>query len=169
MIEIFIGAESLPSLGGWVTVDTDPEATQAAIEAVAETIIRPKLGPDAEYGVMDTDDYPGSSSDLAEIQLAVTVADQENVDIGAVVAYLQDGGTTSGDAWELGNEFREAYAGDWRSFEDYAQDLATETGMLDEGNALYPYVDWERFARDLSTDGYWTSDGGIGVHVFRPV
>jgi hypothetical protein len=37
-------------------------------------------------------------------------------------------------------------------FQDYAQELASDVGMVDTDSAIYAYVDWERWADALKMD-----------------
>lgn len=57
----------------------------------------------------------------------------------------------------------EAYSGKFDSDEDFAQDMAEQTGSIDK-NLNWPYtcIDWEQAARELMYD-YSESDG----HYFR--
>ncbi len=69
------------------------------------------------------------------------------------------------------DEFAEAYQGQHRSGEDYAQGLAEELGVIPEGPA-WPVtcIDWEQAWRELTFDGYREEDcNSGGVHIFRTV
>jgi len=59
--------------------------------------------------------------------------------------------------------FREAYAGQFDSDEDFAENMADQLGLIDE-SAAWPNncIDWERAARELMYD-YFEQDG----HYFR--
>ena len=48
-------------------------------------------------------------------------------------------------------DFEEAYQGDWKSDEDFVEDLLSDIGVLPD---LPPYIhiDWERTARDVMMD-----------------
>lgn len=70
---------------------------------------------------------------------------------------------------ERAGQFEEAYAGEWGSIEEYAENLADDIGAID-GDAKWPmmYIDWERAARDLVLGGdVWTADSIGGVYVFN--
>ena len=60
-------------------------------------------------------------------------------------------------------DIEEAYAGQFRSDEDFAQDMADQLGVLDK-NVSWPNncIDWENAARELMYD-YSEHDG----HYFR--
>ena len=65
-------------------------------------------------------------------------------------------------------DFVERFCGEWESFEDYARELADETGLLnDVPEAIANYFDWDSWTRDLAFD-YATHDNPEGgVFVFR--
>ena len=70
----------------------------------------------------------------------------------------------------LGNcvsTFDEAYLGEHRTFEDFAEQLAEDTGMISD-KMPSTYFDAEAFASDLRHD-YTTIDYGLGVAVFRNI
>ena len=82
-----------------------------------------------------------------------------------------------GEAWALYAEhigldyatqesFEEAYQGEWDSEEDFAEDLASET--MEIPKHLEFYIDYEKFARDLFINDFFSADGeGCKVYVFR--
>ncbi len=79
------------------------------------------------------------------------------LDLGAVEAYL---------AWRFHwNEcdFEDTYVGEYSTMEEFAEQLALDTGALDD-SAAWPHncIDWEYAARELSYD--YTLEGG---YVFR--
>ena len=62
--------------------------------------------------------------------------------------------------------FEEAYRGQWDSEEDFAEDLAQET--MEIPKHLECYIDYERLARDLFINDYYSAEGeGRKVYVFR--
>jgi len=79
----------------------------------------------------------------------------EGADEGAIDAYIALG---IGDD-DLSN-FDEAYVGQFDSDEDFAQDMAENTGSVDFKNQPWPQycIDWEYAARDLMMD-YNEQDG----------
>ena len=86
--------------------------------------------------------------------------------IKAVAAWLDNLGISWRDA-EL-SDFDDAFAGEWGSEQEYAENLAEECGLID-ANASWPnsYIDWERATRDLFMDGYWSATADGGVYVFH--
>jgi hypothetical protein len=51
-------------------------------------------------------------------------------------------------------------------FQDYAQELANDIGMVDTDSAIYPYVDWERWADALKQD-YTSVDFDGNTYLIR--
>jgi antirestriction protein len=60
------------------------------------------------------------------------------------------------------SSFEDAYAGQWNSAEEFAEDLLNSTGELDSNSFLARYFDIEAYTRDLFYD-YFITDSG---HVF---
>jgi len=72
-------------------------------------------------------------------------------------------GNTQEDV-EIFDEFNDQYIGQWRSEEDFAEDLVIELGILDEvPEDLKNYFDYKAYARDLFIDDYYFESG----YVFR--
>lgn len=85
----------------------------------------------------------------------------------AFEAYANNVGEDYADA----EGFEEAYRGVWKDEEDFAFELANDCGMLPK-DPSWPltYIDWERAARDLFMDDYWSADAGNGnVYVFQNI
>jgi antirestriction protein len=63
------------------------------------------------------------------------------------------------------SDFEEAYQGQFKDEEEFAEQLVDDLGYLNEmpENLRY-YFDYEKFARDLFLTDYWMSSNG---HVFR--
>lgn len=61
-------------------------------------------------------------------------------------------------------DFEDAYCGEWNSEEEFAEDLAVNTGLLDGvDDQIQLYFDWQKWTRDLFLTDYWFSNG----YVFR--
>ena len=62
--------------------------------------------------------------------------------------------------------FEEAYAGEWLSEEDFAEQLAEETMEIPQHLAFY--IDFEKLARDLFINDYFSAESeNCKVYVFR--
>lgn len=66
------------------------------------------------------------------------------------------------------SDFEEALCGRWDSFQDYADELAEDCGLLDGvPEELQMYVDLGRWARDIEGDYTVTDAPTGGVFIFR--
>ena len=65
----------------------------------------------------------------------------------AIDAYLELG-IEADDGLE---DFEEAYQGDWKSDEDFVEDLLSDIGVLPDLPS-YVHINWERTARDVMMD-----------------
>ncbi|PVU81323.1 hypothetical protein DDP54_15595 (plasmid) [Cellulomonas sp. WB94] len=110
---------------------------------------------------------PAEARRLGELHAAI-VADAYPV--SAVVAWHDWCGADL-EEWDKPTReaFEDAYAGEWHSEEEYAQDLAESIGAI-SSDATWPCtcIDWEQAARELFTD-YVSVQSPFGVYVFRNV
>jgi len=62
------------------------------------------------------------------------------------------------------SDFEDAYSGEWNSEQEFAEDLAINTGLLDGvPDHIQIYFDWEKWTRDLFMTDYWSYD----AYIFR--
>lgn len=88
----------------------------------------------------------------------------------ALVAWVE-----SGDYVAEGNsdlpcipDFMERYCGEWSDFDDYARNLADDTGLLDGvPEEIANYFDWDSWTRDLAFDYTTANNPDGGVYIFR--
>jgi len=68
-----------------------------------------------------------------------------------------------GEEYATAEQVEEAYSGEFKSDEDFAQDMADQLGLIQD-DAKWPYtcIDWEFAGRELMYD-YFEVDG----HYFR--
>lgn len=73
-----------------------------------------------------------------------------------------------GDISEAIERFPDAYYGEYKDEEDFAYELISQCGYIDEKHPLYYYIDYERYARDLELGGdfYYIKSAHEEVHVF---
>lgn len=125
-----------------------------------------------EFWVLDHEGYghmlhgecsPAEAQRLAEIL-------DEATDGDALGAFVDHYGMTD-DAEELLEAFEEAYAGEWSSERDFAEQLAEDVGYLAElPDHLRGYFNFQAFARDLFMGDYYSAPADSGrVYVFRAV
>ena len=80
--------------------------------------------------------------------------------------YVAEG--TGLDALPSISDFEERYQGTWESFDDYAENLADDIGLLaDVPEEIAQYFDWSAWTRDLAFDYRVYDDPEGGVFVFR--
>ena len=107
------------------------------------------------------------SDTLAAGELGLFQRLVEDYEREAFLAWAANEGTHSAVEVE---DFRDAYAGEWDSLEDYARELLDDSGQLNAiPDNLRAYFDYESYARDLrlSGDVFTVSNGAGGVFVFN--
>lgn len=102
----------------------------------------------------------GHREEIDELTEAINALDIDlpyEADVYAVYAWNLTLYPSDFEDWK--DEAEEAYAGEFGSDEEFAENLAEELGMV-PSDAAWPnnYIDWERAARDLMMD-YFEQDG----------
>lgn len=165
----FFYVDGTPTKGIWHDIDstTDTDDVLAAL-ADADLIPRDEDG-EPEYGgdllVADTEgdlakSFYSSRSDTLDLDGLVEVieyCEDNNVDEGAVAAYLDNRGS-----WSK-SDFEDAYCGEYDSKQAYAEELFDECYLHDVPESVRFYIDYEKFARDLFISDYYFANG----YVFR--
>ena len=85
-------------------------------------------------------------------------------DTEVVEAFSSLGNYSLSDADEFFNALEESYSGEFSSDEDFAQDMAEQTGVEISNSWPHNCIDWEKAARELMYD-YYESNG----HYFRSI
>jgi antirestriction protein len=100
----------------------------------------------------------GEYPDLEEIEKAASLSREYGWE--AVACYY-------GNFHEL-DDFEEAYCGIWDNEEDFTCELAHDIYSEKELGQLHPYIDWEKYARDLFIGDYVSEKvGNFKIAVFR--
>lgn len=124
-----------------------------------------KCGGD-EFDVFDTQHTPASCRTVKEFyENAEQLAELHDTDDLTRLIVLADwiGNTTTLD--DLKTYDNENYAGQWNTFQDYAESYADDVGLLaDMPETLRHYFDYEAFSRDLAHDYYHDDTTG---HTWR--
>ena len=154
--------------GAWINLEgADADTIQEEIDAM----LAASPAPDAEeYAIHDHEGLCGllsgesaSADELAEIAEAI---EEIGDDAEAFEAYCNCYGA-NGAPSDLVEQFREAFQGVWGSEQDFAENLADDTGLLDDApETLRTYFDWEAWTRDLFMGGDYSShdvSGGVAV------
>lgn len=146
--------------GRWIEANQEAEAIHAEIE---EMLSKSPIGRAEEWAIHDYEGFCGLR--LSESEDIETVAEMAQM--------IQE----HGEAWAKFAEyegvehatlerFEEAYAGEWDSEEDFAENLASET--MEIPKHLEYYIDYEKFARDLFINDYYSAESeNCKVYVFR--
>lgn len=119
---------------------------------------------DPEFMVTDYEDFPRewySECGLpSEAIFSLIKGYSEHDDTDAIDAFLACR-SESFDDWDaLKEAFNNAYAGQFSSDEDFADDFIEQTGMLDGvSEDIKRYFDYAAFGRDLMMNGYCSSGG----------
>lgn len=155
----FFYIDGIPTKGAWVDLDasttweTIGDAIRAAIPgAVVDEILCADAEGNARHFLSRYDCFS-----LGEWQAWAEAVDRSHLDAEIVAAYCDNMGDWSEDAVSAAED---AYSGTFDSPEDFAADLAEQTGMLESvpENLRY-YFDFEKFARDLMMGDYFEADG----------
>ena len=89
----------------------------------------------------------------------------------ALCAWVRSGSyVAEGDTdYPVISDFEDRYCGSgWDSFQDYAEGLAEDIGLLSEvPESLQPYFDMQSWARDLAFDYVTERDTDGTLHIFR--
>lgn len=147
--------------GRWIDADMHSDDIQTDIE----TMLADSPAPDAEeWAIHDYEGFQGFDvgewgdiDDLAETARLV-------IEHGSAYALYS---ANVGNDYANESDFQDSYCGEYESETAYAEGLADDLyGDLD--NPLWPYFDYEKFARDLFCGGdYWSAEDGSVVHVFN--
>lgn len=162
-MEIFIGAESNPSNGDWVSLPASEQELDAVIE-------KAQTGPDGEYyeevGIMDTNGiFGGANLEHYNIEQVNEWAEEiQNSDIDADVleAIIDDYGIEDAVAslddidviWDVNDEYDLGV--------QYVEQIYGDVSGLDT-ETLQRYFDYRMFGQDLSYD--YTINNGFAYRV----
>lgn len=103
--------------------------------------------------------------DVVDVEAAIDrLPDRLGDSLEAFAAYAEHVGGSLEDA---AMSFEDAYTGEYRDEEEYAEELLHDTGDLDGDSLLGRYFDLEAYTRDLFISDYFAVDNAGGVFVFR--
>ncbi|MCA9407191.1 MAG: antirestriction protein ArdA [Candidatus Omnitrophica bacterium] len=148
--------------GQWIEVNKSAEEIHAEIQ---DMLGQSPIGGAEEWAIHDYEGFEGLQiSEYESIDDVVQYAQLIEQHGEAYVAYVNYIGVDY--ATEEG--FQEAYQGEWNSEEAFAENLADETMEIPEH--LQYYIDYEKFARDLFINDYFSVKGeSCQVFVFRHI
>lgn len=151
--------------GRWIDV---AGKTAEEIQEEVQEMLRASKEPIAEEWAIHDHEGLGDIGEFTSFDTIAAIAEKVEEHGDAFLAWL----SYERREPDYFDNFEDQYLGEWDSFEVYAQELAEDCGMIDP-DAGWPnsYIDWERAARDLMMDGYFTVPSGApnyGVYVFDP-
>lgn len=145
--------------GAWI--DADQEAS--AINEGIQSMLRVSPIADAEeWAIHDFEGFEGAEvseyTGIEEVaEMAAFIAEHGEIG-GKLVAHY-------GDLDDARKAIEDAYAGEYRSLADFAEELTHSTG--DVPDHLQYYIDYDRMARDLEVSDVFSIETGFEeVHVF---
>ena len=153
----FFYVDGIPTKGQWFDMDT----TDSYGEVKDEMIVAGLIGEEYDGDILCADseglarEFHHFTSDIFDFEGFVECRDCcEWVEEEAKAAFISCFGEWSA------NGFEEAYSGQYDNDEDFAENLAEDTGMLHEmPENLRCYFDFESFARDLMMSDYTEENG----------
>jgi antirestriction protein len=146
--------------GAWIDANQDAESIHEDIRAMLERSLEPGA---EEFAIHDYEGFAGLSlseyEDIARVAEHAAMLEEHGEAWAAYVNHV-------GDHYATAEGFQDAYHGEYKSAEDFAYELAHEIGDVPEQWA--PYIDWEKYARDLEYGGdfYFAENGYESVFVF---
>lgn len=124
-----------------------------------------------ELWVMDHEHLPieGECSPHEAAKLARHLDEVDEHQLPAFLAWIASGShVLDGENLPDHGEFTDRYAGHWDSFEQYAQHLADETGMLSNvPEHIARYFNWSSWTDDLQHDYTVLDASEGGVYILR--
>ena len=163
----FFYIDGLPTKGIWIDIDRTTD-TDDVLEALAGAQLlsrnedgKPEYGGDLLVADIEGDlarAFYSSSIDTLDLDGLVEVieyCEDNHVDEGAAAAYIDDRGS-----WSQ-SDFEDAYCGEYDSEEAYAEELFDECYLHEVPESVKPYIDYEKFARDLFITDYYFTNGFV--------
>ncbi len=138
--------------GTWIDLDTDSDGVFDEIKAMLRR--SPEPGAE-EWRIDDTDGVPYTWG----IDLMCEVARMVNEDhapLESVVAYIGHVGLWSVTAETIADMFNDAFAGQWESEAEFAEEYAHDTCDMSAMGWLAHCIDWDHAWRELIND-YWSA------------
>lgn len=149
--------------GAWIDANQDPEDIHKEIQTMLKNSPEPRA---EEYAIHDYELEGLSISEYESIDTVSELAGLIAEHGGAYVAYVNHVNTE----YATESDFEDTYVGEYDSEKDFAEEEFENMGYLDNmPDQLQSYIDYERYARDIFIDAYYSVSvtGGRAVYVFR--
>ena len=136
--------------GQWIEADQDAEAIMNEIQ---DMLGQSPVCDAEEWAIHDYEGFEGirlsEYESIEEVARLAELVGEHGEAFAAYAGYV-------GSDYATAEGFREAYMGKWDSEEEYARHIAEET--LDIPERLEFYMDYEKYARDLFINDYYSVD-----------
>jgi antirestriction protein len=148
--------------GKWIDASQSAEAIQEEIREMLKGSPEPFA---EEWAIHDYEGFEGIRLDeyesIGKVAELAKLIQEHGEAFAAYAGYV-------GLDYATAEGFEEAYSGEWGSEEEFAEDLMRECHEIPEH--LEFYIDYEKFARDLFINDYFSAEAsGGGVYVFRHI
>jgi antirestriction protein len=152
--------------GAWIDATQDADDIQAEIQ---DMLCDSPESDAEEWAIHDHEGFCGIRlSEYEDIERVAELAQLLSEHGEAFAAYINNVGTS----YASSEEFEESYQGCWASEEDFAYQQWEDCGQLDalkKAGINESYIDWERVARDLFIDDYYSCQSELNygqLHIF---
>jgi antirestriction protein len=158
--------------GRWMDAARQAEEIQADIQVM----LRRSPVPGAEeWAIHDYEGFCGLTlgeyENIEEVAGLATVIEKFGE---AVAHYINNRGRDYVDVRTLGEDFEDAFAGQYESPREFAEANVEELGFgglaPDQLEGVWGFLGWDHIAHELTITDYWCADArelGSGVYVFR--
>ncbi|MDA7980915.1 MAG: antirestriction protein ArdA [Pirellulales bacterium] len=147
--------------GAWIDAAQSSDEIREEIQSMLAS--SPILQAE-EWGIHDFEGFAGihlsEFAGLEEVSRVAALLVEHGAAFGAFASNF-------GLEHATGEGFEEAYCGEWESETAYAEHLFDELYLHDVPETVQPYIDYEKFARDLFMCDYYSAQAPQGVFVFR--
>jgi antirestriction protein len=145
--------------GAWINAAQNAEKIEVEVKAMIETSPEPDAD---EWAIHDTSGFEGISINEWESFEKVSELAEAIKEHGEAYAAFYNN--------NCGDDFEDAYRGQWDNFQNFADELANEMGAETKAEYFF-YGGSEGFAKDLQAGGdYRTAPATpYGVHVFANI
>jgi antirestriction protein len=158
--------------GRWM----DASRTAADIHADIQDMLSrsPVVGAE-EWAIHDHEGFCGlhlaEYEDIEEVAALAAAIEKHGE---AVAHYINNSGRDYVDLGTLGEDFEDAFVGQYESPRDFAETNAEEMGFggltPEQLEGIWGFLDWDHVANELTITDYWSAEArelGGGVYVFR--
>ncbi len=148
--------------GKWIDADQTAEEIQAEISEMLKGSPEPFA---EEWAIHDYEGFEGIRLDeyesIGKVAELARLIHEHGEAFAAYAGYV-------GLDYATAEGLEEAYSGEWGSEEEFAEDLMRECHEIPEH--LEFYIDYEKFARDLFINDYYSAESSKGgIFVFRHI